>query len=65
MLQSADNDYESRLRSIYNINSEDEIDYENDPFFAAMKIPKHGEESATDPDRTTEKPEIDIDQGGD
>lgn len=67
MLENVDIDYENNLRSIYNVIIGDEIDFDQDPFFKAMKIPGKDpipEELATEIDRTTENLEIDINQGG-
>lgn len=65
MLESIDIDYENRLRSIYNVIIGEEIDFENDPFFKAMKIPGKdyipGEE-ATVPIPHDLKQEIEVDQ---
>ena len=38
-LESVDNSYHEALKSIYNIDTKKEIDFENDQFFKAMKIP--------------------------
>ena len=39
-LENVDNTYYETLKSIYNIEKkEKEVDFENDPFFKAMKIP--------------------------
>jgi len=63
MLESVDIDYQNVLRSIYNINIGDEVEFDQDPFFKAMKIPGVEPESDTTvPDRTTDNPDIDIDQ---
>ena len=42
LLKEIDNFYNEAVNQIYNIPGEyqDEIDYENDPFFAAIKRPK-------------------------
>lgn len=63
MLDNIDNTYENTLKSIYNIEDDNEIDFKNDPFFKAIKSP--GQETwrdTTDSEPTTDKPEIDIDQ---
>jgi len=65
MLENVDIDYENRLRSIYNIRTGDEINFDQDPFFRAMKVPgKDIPVEATEPDRTIEPNQnIDVDQG--
>jgi hypothetical protein len=67
MLENVDIDYQNALKSIYNIVNKDEIDFDQDPFFKAIKIP--GAEipvEATESEPTTEvnKNDIDTDQGG-
>lgn len=65
MLENIDIDYQNVLRSIYNIIIGDEIDFDQDPLFKAMKIPgKDIQPEATVPDRTSENPDIDVDQQG-
>jgi hypothetical protein len=62
LLESVDIDYENTLRSIYNIIIGEELE---SPLFQAIKIPgQEIPEQATDSDRTTEKLDIDVDQGG-
>jgi hypothetical protein len=68
MLESIDNDYQNNLRSVYNIDIGEEVEFDQDPFFKAMKIP--GMEPVSEieppvPDRTIYNlEELDIDQGG-
>ena len=67
MLENVDIDYQNTLRSIYNINIEDNIEFDQDPFFKAMRIPGIEPESEVPPvpDRTIYNlEELDIDQGG-
>jgi len=66
MLENVDMDYENSLKSIYNIEIEEEDEFDA-PFFKAMKVPGTayipGEEDTTVPDRTTEQLK-EADQGG-
>lgn len=62
MLENVDTDYENKLRSIYNVISK-EIDLKDDPFFAAIKIPRYdAPEEATDNLPHDQNPEIEVDQ---
>lgn len=66
-LENIDIDYQNNLRSIYNIDIGDEVDFDQDPFFKAMKLPGTEPETEIEPpilDRTTENLDSDTDQGG-
>lgn len=67
MLENVDEDYQNRLRNIYNVISEEDIDIENDPFFTAIKVPGRDyipgyDDEPPVPESTTENPEIEVDQ---
>lgn len=68
MLESVDEDYQNRLRSIYNVINEDQIDIDSDPFYTAIKIPGRDfipvDEPPVPENTTVNLEEIDVDQGG-
>lgn len=67
MLENIDIDYQNNLRSVYNIDIEEQVEFDQDPFFKAMKIPGLEPESEIPPvpDRTIYNlEELDVDQGG-
>lgn len=50
-LRSIDDEFQNILVTIYNGEKDEEIDFQKDPFFAAMKLP--GDPRLLEPDRTT------------
>ena len=67
MLENIDMDYQNNLRSLYNITIGEKVEFDQDPFFKAMKIPGMEPESEVTPvpNRTIYNlDELDIDQGG-
>ena len=57
-LESIENSYNETVAIIYSDHKSEEIDFQTDPFFKAMKLP---DDPGSVPDRTTKK-EIHVDQ---